>query len=373
MLGTGREFVGRESEVDRIAGALTCAGATLLVTGAPRLGKSAALQRAAEAARRRGAAVAVASLATASAPAEAAQRLVSALRLELGRAGTTSFERILRSVSRPALSGDQPLLPGLPLPAPELPRAADPDIMSRLLRATDDEFTAQGRTLGIALDDVRDPDGAVSGGSYRSLGLVLVGSETSLAEGGERLALGPLSAQLLAAWITEQGTRTGVTIPGEAARLIVRLTYPRTRDVVQLARAVWFERCTRGATDPQLLVAEAFERTVIEQGALYDVLWNRLDEREQAVLRAFATDAAVQITAAHALRRFRLGPKSSVFSTVERLVAAGCLVRLGTGRYAFDDPYFRRYVQVFGLPDIGEPPPPLLPGPGGHAWARVAR
>jgi hypothetical protein len=44
---------------------------------------------------------------------------------------------------------------------------------------------------------------------------------------------------------------------------------------------------------------------------------------------------------------------------VERLLDAEHLTRLASGWYAFDDPFFRRWVQVYGLPDLGLPVPPL--------------
>jgi len=418
----GPQFAGREEEVERIASALGRAGATLVVYGDRRLGKSAALEQAAVEARRRGIPVAVASLATATSPAEAAQRVLAALQRELGAEGPATIERIAhaldlsvellaptpsagrdatpaatagvaKAASRGRGAGQQQLLPGFYTtpPVPPNPRFAflpQPGrpatrLLPDLLDAIDADFAARGRVVGIALDEfqrIHEWGGGAAGWALRdslqrhqSVGYVLLGSqpwvidslvgepEGSLWGVADLLRFGPLPAHVLAGWITQQGARTGITIPAEAARLVVRLTHPRTRDVVQLARAVWFDRCTRGFMDSQLLVQEAFERTVREQGALFDLLWSRLDAREQGVLRAFAANEAVQITSAETIRRFRLGPKSSVYSTVERLVEAEHLARRGTGRYAFDDPYFRRYVQVCALPDIGETPPPLLP------------
>jgi hypothetical protein len=86
-----------------------------------------------------------------------------------------------------------------------------------------------------------------------------------------------------------------------------------------------------------------------------------LSARQQAVLRTFAADADIQITAAATIRTYRLGPKSTVQSAVEALVEEEHLNRLDEGGYAFDDPFFRRWVQLNALPDIGLQPPPLAP------------
>jgi len=45
----------------------------------------------------------------------------------------------------------------------------------------------------------------------------------------------------------------------------------------------------------------------------------------------------------------------------EALVEEEHLNRLDEGGYAFDDPFFRRWVQLNALPDIGLQPPPLAP------------
>jgi ABC-type dipeptide/oligopeptide/nickel transport system ATPase component len=99
---------------------------------------------------------------------------------------------------------------------------------------------------------------------------------------------------------------------------------------------------------------EAFDRLVLEQGELYRVLWTKLDVREQSVLRAFAADPDVQITAAETARRFGLGPKSSVHNAVERLVQAEHLARLKGGQYGFDDPFFRHFFGDRGFRGRGQ-------------------
>jgi hypothetical protein len=83
-LASGRQFADREAEVRRVVAALASAGQRLVVYGEARLGKSSTLERAAEQAREGGTPVAIASLATASGPVDAARRVLSAVQQELG-------------------------------------------------------------------------------------------------------------------------------------------------------------------------------------------------------------------------------------------------------------------------------------------------
>jgi hypothetical protein len=143
----------------------------------------------------------------------------------------------------------------------------------------------------------------------------------------------------------------------------VALAYPRTRDVVQLARTAW-EDLGGGGEKGVPGVVDAMERLVSEQAALHERVWSSLQARHQMLLRLFATEEAeqLQITSEETLRAWNLGAKSTVQSAVQSLVDAEHLVRHGPGSYAFDDPFFRRWVQRFGLPDLGLPVPPLVPG-----------
>ena len=61
-----------------------------------------------------------------------------------------------------------------------------------------------------------------------------------------------------------------------------------------------------------------------------------------------------------ALERFRLGPKSTVHGTLNELVTGEVLVDQGPKGLAYDDPFFRRWVQLNVLEDIGRNAPPLL-------------
>jgi hypothetical protein len=149
-----------------------------------------------------------------------------------------------------------------------------------------------------------------------------------------------------------------------AAEAIVSLAGPRTRDIVQLARLAWFG--ARNASGRRLTaegVQAALEGLVREQDAVHRRVWANCDARQQDLLRILAANPATAVMATDTAIRFRLGSKSTVQHSVEGLVKSELLtvdesVR-GGGRYAFDDPFFKRWVQVTTLGDIGLAVPPL--------------
>src|SRR5690606_29931099 len=149
--------------------------------------------------------------------------------------------------------------------------------------------------------------------------------------------------------------RTGVTISLAAADEIVRLSGPRTRDVVQLAREVWFEGRTRELVEPDH-VAQAMDQWVEVQKAIYAALWRARTVVEQKILRSLAAEPSLALTSAAALSRYRLGPKSTVQITAVRLVEDELLVALPGGGYTFDDPFFRRWIELEVLPHLGLTP-----------------
>jgi hypothetical protein len=89
-------------------------------------------------------------------------------------------------------------------------------------------------------------------------------------------------------------------------------------------------------------------------------IWVNLTTRQQTLLRVLSAEPDVQVTSGDALRRYRSEPRARRRAPSTPLVQVEHRMRVAPGRYAFDDPFLRRCVQVYGLPDIGIPTPPLL-------------
>ena len=385
VLAEGVHFADREEEVARVERALGEPGARLVVYGDRRLGKSSVLHEVVGRIRNqeRGAAVVV-SLATASSEGEAAQRLLGALQSEIGATWRDFLEEVARALEAGLELTADPVT-GQPRIRLGLGRRSDPRPewpLPRVLDALQARLEREHRTLGLCLDEFQrlhqwggeDAEWALREAIQRHtrIAYVFAGSKRSLIEGmvttkgralwkqADVLPFGPIRPEILGRWIWSRMRETGVEIDRRAAERIVALTHPRTRDVVQLARACW---PGEGGTVSRDAADVAFEQLVSDQSALHARVWRGLGRLDQEVLRVFAIPPDpedVRITAAETLDRYALGPKSTVKNAVERLVEAEHLVHT-EGGYAFDDPYFRRWIQRNALADLGLPVPPLRP------------
>lgn len=384
VLARGPGFADRKAEVDRISRAFTEPGTRLVVFGERRLGKSSALEAAAARARSSGAVVAIASFATASDPSDAAQRVLQAVQEQLGRRWLETIAAIAARLNVNLEIGTAPEtgLPRFRLGA-ELSRRRPAVVLPDVLDALQARLGEEERELGLGLDEFQrihewggeDAEWALRESFQRHdrIAYVLAGSERGLIEGmvsGKRRALwkqvdvlpfGPIEKEELGRWIYARADRAGTPLSRSTVEGIVALAYPRTRDVIQLARAVWFDVNAGGEDSPES-VAAVLDRLVLEEAALYERLWADLGPLDQMLLRlvAAAEGRGSALTSAATLSRWDLGAKSTVQSALDRLVSRELLTR-GASGYAFDDPFFQRWVQLFGLEDIGLPIPPNPP------------
>jgi hypothetical protein len=376
------DMADRVDELDRIARALSEPGGKLIVYGDRRLGKSATLECAAARVRDAGYPVAIVDLSTASGPADAANRILSAVHAEIGTRWLDALKGIAQrlklgiSLSLPTDGGPPRVgvdFGGVSNETPEAHRLV-PDVLD----AIEAELESRRATLGIGLDEFQrihdwggtDAEWALRGAMqrHRAIAYVMAGSARSLIEQmvtskdrafwklADTLHFAPIDAGILAEWIGTRAEETGVPFDPIGAATIVALAGPRTRDIIQLARAVWDAADAEGeiATEPDG-VRRAFDRLVSEQGALLAKLWSSLSHPSQRVLRAVAAQPGAEVTAADTIARYGLGPKSTVYATARRLIDDEVLAEGMT----FDDPYFRRWVERHALPDIGLAPPQL--------------
>lgn len=377
----GTHFADREHEVARIKRAFTEPGTKLVVYGDRRLGKSSAMDRAAELAKKEGTPVAIASLATAKDAGDAGQRLLSAITGAVGKHWRDLAEQIAGAMSatieiKPGPDG----VPSISLGFGTREPSRAPRLVPDVLDATNEALERRGGTLGIGIDEFQrihewggeDAEWALKDSfeRHRAIGYVLAGSkrhqiEAMVTSKGralwkqvDLLPFGPIDPDELAPWIQSHAARSGVRVSLDEADRIVRLGGPRTRDIVQLARAVWDDAARAGEVSERAAI-RAMERLVREGAALYEAVWRGLSTGQARVLRALAAEPDLAVTSADAARRYNLGPKSTVSTALDALVDSELLYRQDGGGYGFDDPYFRRWVQVYALADLGMAAPPL--------------
>jgi len=384
-LAEGEGFADREKEVARICTALRDQASRVLVYGDRRVGKSSALRVAAEQVRAGGVPVAVVDLANATSAEAAAQRVLAAVQKEVGRRWS---DLLLKAVGK--LKGTVTVAPSV---APDgtlslafsVTPATEPSGKVKqfieVLDAIESELDGRGVELGLGLDEFQrlrqwcgeEIDWPLKAmfERHRRIGYVLAGSEKSLIEqmlenkkAGlwkvvDILPMGPMPDRELADWLLERSNATGLELSPDAAIAVIRIAGPRTRDVVQLARAVWDRTRSIGSAGPEDVV-ETMDLLVVEQAALHQKLWLRLHDVALKVLLLLATDPKAEVTGAGTLSKHNLGPKTTVHRVLKDLVEGEVLVEGVEGGFLFDDPFFRRWVQLNVLQDVGREAPPLL-------------
>lgn len=369
-------FTDRSEEVARVRHALRSPPSKLLVYGPRRMGKTSMILVAARAAERDGAHVVNADLSTASSTADVTNRLLTAAMRALGRTwkdlATTFVERLRISVGLrpdPVTGAAVPTLDaGL--------RDSDPDEQRETLARTLDTLDVlageRGARLGVVLDEFQEIHrlggetaewhlrGVLAKHAHTSY--VLAGSRTGLIQRMvsdparafykllDLLHLGPMDDDHFARWIDERMAGSGRRVPGLGTRCL-EVAGPRTRDVVQLARACW-----RAWTDGhalQSLVETGFRDVIAEEDVIARTLWRGLTSHQQNVLRAVA-GAESGLTSRETLERFTLPASGTVSNTVAALVEDEILekVEVAPG-YDFENPFFRGWVVLNALPDVG--------------------
>lgn len=373
---TPPHFTNRGAEVSRIREALRSPPSKLLIFGPRRVGKTSTILVASKAAEKDGVHVVRADLSTASSVADVTNRLLTAAVRGLGRTWkdlTSLFvERLRISVG---LRPDP--VTGLAIPTLDASlRARDPDVQQETFGNTLDTLDAlaaeRGARLGIILDEfqeIRRLGGESAEWHLRGvierhphLSYVLAGSHTTLiqrmvSDPGRAffklldvLHMGPMEDEHFARWIDERMAGSGRPAPGLGARCL-EIAGPRTRDVVQLARSSWRAWSVDGEVEK--IASVAFLDVVTDEDVIARVVWAGLTPHQQDVLRAVA-GAQAGLTARETLERFALPASGTVSNTAAALVAEGLLVKADTAPgYDFESPYFRGWVVLRALPDVG--------------------
>lgn len=323
--------------------------------------------------RAEGLAVVVVDLAVAATAPAAAQRLLTAVHRELGqrwkdlatgllgrlRPGTFSLQGGVDTQGKPTLTFQV-------APATD---SRDALVITDVLDAVEQELAARNITLGLGLDEFQRL-GRWYGADiawqlkemlerHRRIAYVLAGSERTLVEqmlqdrkAGlwkvvDVLDMQPVPENEMAPWIVKRAHETGVALTLATATHLIELAGPRTRDIVQLARATWDAAQSGGSAD-MAAPDRALYDLVIEQGALHQRQWDQLPDNARSALIALAMEPDVQLLAAATLKRYALGPKSTVSDVLDDLCEREILFRRTSSvtTFEFDDPFFRYWIRV---------------------------
>jgi hypothetical protein len=373
---TPPHFTNRAAEIARIREVLRSPPAKLLIYGPRRVGKTSTILVASQAAERDGVHVVRADLSTASSTADVTNRLLAAAVRSVGRSwkdlASLFVERLQISVG---LRPDPAT--GLAIPTLDAGlRSRDPSAQRETLGSALDMLDAlaaeRNVRLGIILDEFQEIhrlDGETAEWHLRGvierhahLTYLLAGSRTALiqrmvSDPGRAfyklldvLHLGPMEDDHFARWIEESMADSGKPVAGIGVRCL-EVAGPRTRDVVQLARAAW--RAWSPGDDAEGLVDAAFRDVLADEDVIARTLWQGLTSHQKDVLRAVA-GAQAGLTSRETLERFALPASGTVSNTAQALMADDLLVKADAAPgYDFESPFFRGWVVTRALPDLG--------------------
>jgi hypothetical protein len=370
---TGRHFTDRAAERRAIGRALTEPQGHLLVFGPRRMGKTSTLCAVQADLVRGHRHVVMADLSTGSTLADMTNRVLRAATSQLGRRWADVLPALLKRLNlkvsvSPDFTGT--MVPSLDVSIREAPQIEQGDAFVAALDAIDHLAAAKQAHVGVILDEFQELHrfggeameaqlrGAIQ--THRHVSYVLAGSDERLIRAMtsarrplykllEPLELAPIEAEHLARWIDERLRAAGVEAAGIGAR-IVEVAGPRTRDVVQLARGT-FEVSRRTGQATLADVEEALRQIVLAEDAPTRSIWESLSPLQQNVLRALAVSAS-GLTTRVTRRQFSLGETGPATKAAQTLVGRDLLVKSPAG-YEFDSPFFRAWVIVNTLADVG--------------------
>lgn len=377
----GDYFTDRAAELTRISRAMMEPQSKLLVIGPRRMGKTSAIDAAIANVRRKlGKAISV-DLSTATHAADVASRLLQAVSSELGQTWPDVLTGLIKGLSvGVTLAADSDtggVRVSLDARQRDQPPEAQRETLGEVLDAIETLAAAKRKTIGIVLDEFQEIHrfggtdaewhlrGAIQ--RHKHLSYVLAGSKEAMIRdmtGPDRafyklfetLHFGPIDSEHMARWIEERVKATGLAADPAATRLILAAAEPRTRDVVQLARASFEVAGESGHLGPAE-VALGFKRVIAEEGPQIQAEWGRLTALQQNILRAIAMGER-RLTASETRRSYALASSSSVLAALEGPLRKDLIVATDDG-YLFDSPFTRGWVILHTLPDLGIVEDPL--------------
>lgn len=382
----GEYFTDRTDELQLIMRSLTEPGNKLLVYGPRRMGKTSAILNAVNQVNNKGGHAFLADLSTASNAFDMCNRILAAATKIVGKKWKNFVTDIISRLNVSVSLTHDPVA-GLLMPSIDMNlRGTDNDrqrrTLSSVLDAINDSAKERKITIGIVLDEFQeihkfggetaewDLRGTIQ--YHGNIGYILAGSREhlirrmiidrgSLYKLVDKLPFGPIDPDHLTKWINLRMKTSGARIE-DVGEYIIRITGPRTRDVIQVARKCYDQAVVKGRVTIED-VEYVFNEIVAEENDLLYSRWNSLTLHQQNVLRAVAAGQK-GLTTQETIMKYSLGPSGTVSNTATALVKAGYLVRddaytrkriaTPTG-YDFDSPFFKAWVIQHTLSDIGLP------------------
>jgi hypothetical protein len=361
-------FVDREAELDRLVEDLDATQKVFLISPR-RYGKSSLIRRALGTLSRRGALtveVTVSSHSSYVAFLEGYARAVAGLETRMERARTWLNSVIASTQPELRYEAKDTGLGRFTVAFPQVHSARDLSRLANEVFALPGRLAAERkRKVVVALDEFQAID-AFNGGSVehalraaaqqqRQVGYVFAGSEPSLMEkmigprrpfykAGPVMRLQKIPPEVFAASIEARFAKTGIKAEPGLGAAIVDLAANLPYDVQRLAHETWDDvhgaRQKRAGLDN---LHETLARLLGEQEPMFESVWQRLTLAQRAVLRATVLQNGRELLSSEARSRHRLGPTSSIQTSLAALVKQDLVLKEGP-RYVVVDSLLREWI-----------------------------
>ena len=166
---------------------------------------------------------------------------------------------------------------------------------------------------------------------------------------GRKYEIGPIEPTHFAHWIERQFHLMGMNARGTGQRFI-DVAGPRTRDIRTLAETV-AELARKITVVSEDLIAEGMEAVVRQRRPAYEANWKQLTKVQQNILRAVPAEGG-GLSRQEVRRTYGIGEASTATKTINALAERAVVLRDGTA-VLFDDPFYRAWVIISALPDVG--------------------
>ena len=187
--------------------------------------------------------------------------------------------------------------------------------------------------------------GYVFAGSQPSLMREMLGSSRPFHRSGPPMFLDKIPPQDWKDHIVRHFRRRGRTLADDAIDTLLNTADLIPYDVQRIAHELWDyaelrDKKDLGLTDVQVVV----RNLVTAQSTYYELLWEQLSKKQQAVLQALATRGPAEIYSQVAREDYRLGAASTVQKAIQSLDSRDILDRYRDS-YFFLDPLFPHWIR----------------------------
>jgi hypothetical protein len=156
---------------------------------------------------------------------------------------------------------------------------------------------------------------------------------------GSLLTLGMIPEKKFYVFLYERFSRI-TKEAGEISDAILRITGAHPYFTQQLAFTVW--ELLKDSDFTSRIVETAADEIVRSHDNDFERLWNTFNRTDMMVLTGMSVNDISPLSEAFN-RLYGTGAVSTVFSTLQRLVRRGILIKDGSS-YSFDDPFFKRWI-----------------------------